>query len=137
VNNGWVDAAHHQRGDGTHEHPTQALLDAFTMRSRLRGETARGMDLSGIAVAIVGDILHSRVARSNALLLRTLGASVTLAAPKPCCHVRLTAGEPPSCQLSTRQSRTRPDVVMTLRVQKENVEAGFSHPNLSSVPCGE
>ena len=61
-------------GDGTHEHPTQALLDAFTMRRHL-GE------LEGRRVTIVGDVLHSRVARSNVLLLRTLGAEVTLVAP--------------------------------------------------------
>ncbi len=65
-------------GDGTHEHPTQALLDAFTMRRRLCG--GRG-DLTGRRVAIVGDVLHSRVARSNVLLLHTLGAEVTLVAP--------------------------------------------------------
>ena len=61
-------------GDGTHEHPTQALLDAFTMRRR----TGR---LEGLRVAIVGDVMHSRVARSNVLLLHTLGAEVTLVAP--------------------------------------------------------
>ena len=62
-------------GDGTHEHPTQALLDAATLRRRL------GEDLTGRRVAIVGDVLHSRVARSNAHLLATLGAEVTLVAP--------------------------------------------------------
>ena len=62
-------------GDGTHEHPTQALLDAFTMWRHL------GQHLDGRRVAIVGDVLHSRVARSNALLLQTLGAEVTLVAP--------------------------------------------------------
>ena len=61
-------------GDGTHEHPTQALLDAYTMRRRLGR-------LEGLQVAIVGDVLHSRVARSNVLLLHTLGAEVTLVAP--------------------------------------------------------
>ena len=61
-------------GDGTHEHPTQALLDAFTMWRHLGS-------LDGRRIAIVGDVLHSRVARSNALLLRTLGAEVTLVAP--------------------------------------------------------
>ena len=61
-------------GDGTHEHPTQALLDAFSLRRRL-GE------LDGRHIVIVGDLTHSRVARSNVLLLRTLGAQVTLVAP--------------------------------------------------------
>ena len=63
-------------GDGTHEHPTQALLDAFTMRRHLGRHR-----LDGRRVAIVGDVLHSRVARSNVLLLHTLGAEVTLVAP--------------------------------------------------------
>ena len=66
-------------GDGTHEHPTQALLDAFTMRRHLGGRRPGGLD--GRRITIVGDVLHSRVARSNALLLRTLGAEVTLVAP--------------------------------------------------------
>ena len=67
----WVDGSVLNAGDGTHEHPTQALLDAYTMRSRLGR-------LAGLQVAIVGDVLHSRVARSNVLLLPTLGAKVTL-----------------------------------------------------------
>ena len=61
-------------GDGTHEHPTQALLDALTIRQRLGG-------IDGPRVVIVGDILHSRVARSNVMLLATLGAEVVLVAP--------------------------------------------------------
>ncbi len=70
----WIDGSVVNAGDGTHEHPTQALLDAYTMRSRLGR-------LAGLNVAIVGDVLHSRVARSNVLLLHTLGAKVTLVAP--------------------------------------------------------
>src|SRR6266511_3288801 len=70
----WVRGSVINAGDGTHEHPTQALLDAYTMRARL-GRVA------GLNVAIVGDVLHSRVARSNVLLLHTLGAKVTLVAP--------------------------------------------------------
>ena len=70
----WIDGSVINAGDGTHEHPTQALLDAYTMRSRLGR-------LSGLRVAIVGDVLHSRVARSNVLLLTTLGAKVTLVGP--------------------------------------------------------
>lgn len=61
-------------GDGTHEHPTQALLDALTIRQRLGG-------IEGRRIVIVGDILHSRVARSNVMLLDTLGAEVVLVAP--------------------------------------------------------
>ena len=76
ADSGWVRSSVVNAGDGTHEHPTQALLDAFTMWRHL------GSQLDGPAtVAIVGDVLHSRVARSNALLLRTLGAEVTLVAP--------------------------------------------------------
>src|SRR4029077_422255 len=71
---GWIRGSVVNAGDGTHEHPTQALLDAFTMRRR-HGR------LEGLRVTIVGDILHSRVARSNVLLLATLGAQVTLVAP--------------------------------------------------------
>ena len=80
----WIDAAVINAGDGTHEHPTQALLDAFTMRrhwARLAGTGSEGADLKGMRVAIAGDVLHSRVARSNVWLLRTLGAEVTLVAP--------------------------------------------------------
>src|SRR5262249_10793671 len=70
----WIDGSVINAGDGTHEHPTQALLDAFTMRARLGR-------LDGLNVAIVGDVLHSRVARSNVALLHPLGAQVNLAAP--------------------------------------------------------
>ena len=79
----WIDAGVLNAGDGTHEHPTQALLDAFTMRRRIFGHSdSRGRDLEGVKVVIVGDILHSRVARSNLWLLNTLGAHVTFVAPK-------------------------------------------------------
>src|SRR6478672_1647764 len=78
---GWITAGVVNAGDGTHEHPTQALLDAFTMRKRRFGGDSRGRDLTGLRVTIVGDVLHSRVARSNVWLLHTLGASVTLVSP--------------------------------------------------------
>ena len=74
---GWIGGSVINAGDGTHEHPTQALLDAFTMRKHLRD--GKG-DLDGVRVGIVGDVLHSRVAHFNVLLLRTLGAHVTLVA---------------------------------------------------------
>src|SRR3546814_14365292 len=80
---GWITAGVVNAGDGTHEHPTQALLDAFTIRKRTHGDASRGRDLSGLRVTIVGDVLHSRVARSNVWLLHTLGADVTLVAPPP------------------------------------------------------
>lgn len=82
ADSGWIDAAVLNAGDGTHEHPTQGLLDAYTMRKRLHGAASRGRDLDGVRVTIVGDILHSRVARSNVWLLQTLGASVQLVAPR-------------------------------------------------------
>ena len=75
---GWIGGSVVNAGDGTHEHPTQALLDAYTLRRHLCDGTG---DLAGVRIAIVGDILHSRVARSNVLLLQTLGADVTLVAP--------------------------------------------------------
>src|SRR5690606_13538293 len=78
---GWIDAGIINAGDGTHEHPTQALLDAFTIRRRLHGAASRGKALDGVSVTIVGDILHSRVARSNVWLLACLGATVRLVAP--------------------------------------------------------
>jgi aspartate carbamoyltransferase catalytic subunit len=125
TNNGWVDAHIINAGDGTHEHPTQALLDAFTIRSRLRGDTARGMDLSGIAVVIVGDILHSRVARSNAVLLRTLGATVTLAAPQTLLPREIDGWGATVVSTLDEAIELQPDVVITLRVQKERMTSGF------------
>ena len=73
ANSGWINGAVVNAGDGTHEHPTQALLDAFTMRRRLGEGDVTGQDLTGRRIVIVGDVLHSRVARSNVLLLQTLG----------------------------------------------------------------
>jgi aspartate carbamoyltransferase catalytic subunit len=125
ANNGWVDAHIINAGDGTHEHPTQALLDAFTMRSRLRGDKARGTDLSGISVVIVGDILHSRVARSNVLLLRTLGATVTLAAPQTLLPREIAGWGATVVSTLDEAIDTQPDVVMSLRVQKERMTSGF------------
>ncbi|MSZ20733.1 MAG: aspartate carbamoyltransferase catalytic subunit, partial [Actinobacteria bacterium] len=81
AHSGWINGAIVNAGDGTHEHPTQALLDAFTMRKRIHGANSKGKALEGLKVAIVGDVLHSRVARSNLLLLNTLGAEVHFVAP--------------------------------------------------------
>ena len=79
AHSGWVRSSVVNAGDGTHEHPTQALLDAFTMWKHIGRSEPGGLE--GRRIVIVGDVLHSRVARSNALLLRTLGAEVTLVAP--------------------------------------------------------
>lgn len=122
---GWVDAPVLNAGDGTHEHPTQALLDAFTIRRRLHGDAAPGKDLAGVRVAIVGDIRHSRVARSNLWLLNTLGAAVTFVAPE----TLLPYG---AQELPVRLSYSfdtalveKPDVVMMLRVQAERMQNSF------------
>ena len=125
ADSGWIDAHVINAGDGTHEHPTQALLDAFTMRSRLRGADARGADLSGVSVTIVGDILHSRVARSNVWLLTTLGATVTLAAPTTLIPADITEWGVTSVLTLDDAIETQPDVVMSLRIQKERMSSGF------------
>ena len=121
---GWVRGSVLNAGDGTHEHPTQALLDAFTIRRRLKGADARGTGLDGLRVTIVGDVLHSRVARSNVLLLSTLGAEVTLAAPPTL--LPLAVGSWP-CAVSYDLDSELPksDVVMMLRVQQERMTAAY------------
>jgi aspartate carbamoyltransferase catalytic subunit len=121
---GWVRGSVLNAGDGTHEHPTQALLDAFTIRRRLREPGARGTGLDGLRVTIVGDVLHSRVARSNVLLLSTLGAEVTLAAPPTL--LPLAVGSWP-CAVSYDLDSELPksDVVMMLRVQQERMSAAY------------
>jgi aspartate carbamoyltransferase catalytic subunit len=118
---GWVDGAVINAGDGTHEHPTQALLDAYTMRRHLRGGAG---DLSGLRVTIVGDVLHSRVARSNVLLLDTLGAKVTLVAPPTLLPVGVEDWPATICY-NLDQPLPDTDVVMMLRVQRERMNAAF------------
>lgn len=104
-------------GDGMHEHPTQALLDALTLRQRLG-------DLAGKRIVIVGDILHSRVARSNAFLLAILGADVVLVAPRTLVPV---GAEQWPVQVSHSLDAALPgaDAVMMLRVQAERMNGGF------------
>jgi aspartate carbamoyltransferase catalytic subunit len=122
---GWIDAAVINAGDGTHEHPTQALLDAFTIRRRLHGSAARGRDLDGVRVVIVGDILHSRVARSNVWLLTTLGATVELVAPATLLPIGIENWPVTvSYDLDTTLAGG-PDVVMMLRIQSERMHAAF------------
>jgi aspartate carbamoyltransferase catalytic subunit len=116
----WVDGSVINAGDGTHEHPTQALLDAYTMRSRLG-------KLDGLRVAIVGDVLHSRVARSNVLLLTTLGAEVTLVGPPTLIPNDVAAALSRSTKVSYDLDSVLPgvDVVMMLRVQTERMQDSF------------
>ena len=118
---GWISSSVINAGDGTNEHPTQALLDALTMQQRI------GKDLSGVRVLIVGDILHSRVARSNFLLLTTLGAEVTLAGPSTLLPDTFTdMGKRISHDFDQSLSE-KPDVVMMLRVQKERMLSNFEN----------
>jgi aspartate carbamoyltransferase catalytic subunit len=122
---GWIDAAVVNAGDGTHEHPTQALLDAFTMRKRIHGEASRGKDLDGVEVTIVGDILHSRVARSNAWLLSTLGAHVTFVAPATLLPFGIESWPVTVGYDLDEAIDARPDVVMMLRIQSERMHAAY------------
>ena len=120
---GWIDVPILNGGDGTHQHPTQALLDSFTLRRHLHtGQdkaAPEGSDLAGAHVVVVGDILHSRVARSNVDLLSLLGAKVTLVAPPTLLPVGL---EDWPCEVSYTLDdvlASKPEAVMMLRVQRE------------------
>ncbi len=125
ADSGWIDAGIINAGDGTHEHPTQALLDAFTIRKRLHDVASRGKDLSGVTVVIVGDIVHSRVARSNVWLLTTLGASVRLVAPATLLPVSML-GWPVTSGYDLDEAVDRgPDVIMMLRIQTERMNAAY------------
>jgi aspartate carbamoyltransferase catalytic subunit len=117
----WIQAAVINAGDGTHEHPTQALLDAFTIKQHLRNNEK---DLSGVKVLIVGDILHSRVARSNVLLLTKLGAQVTLVAPPTLLPVGV-ADWPVKISYDLDEEIPKCDVVMMLRIQLERMNDSF------------
>jgi aspartate carbamoyltransferase catalytic subunit len=117
----WVDAVVINAGDGLHEHPTQALLDAYTMRARLG-------DLEGLHVAIVGDLTHSRVVRSNLICLKTLGARVTVVAPPTLMPAGIdtwsrSEGFDTSYDLDSVLPKA--DAVMMLRVQRERMSGGF------------
>jgi len=117
AHSGWVRSNVVNAGDGTHEHPTQALLDAFTMTRHLGS-------LDGRRIVLVGDVLHSRVARSNALLLRTLGAEVTLVAPPTLLPVGVDTW-PVETSYDLDAVIPKADAVMMLRVQRERMSGGF------------
>lgn len=113
----WMSGSVVNAGDGTHEHPSQALLDAFTIRKHLGlGKS----DLEGLTVAIVGDVLHSRVARSNVLLLSKLGAKVTLVAPPTLLPVGVESW-PAAVSYDFDSVIPHVDAVMMLRVQQERM----------------
>jgi aspartate carbamoyltransferase catalytic subunit len=122
---GWIDAAIINAGDGTHEHPTQALLDAYTIRARRFGAEARGRDLAGMRVAIVGDILHSRVARSNVWLLTTLGAEVHLVAPRTLLPHGIARWPVTVHEHLDDALAAAPDAVMMLRIQSERMRDAY------------
>jgi len=125
ADSGWIDAGIVNAGDGTHEHPTQALLDAFTIRRRLHGAASRGRDLDGVTITIVGDILHSRVARSNAWLLTTLGAQVHVVAPATLLPLGIESWPVSVGYDLDAAVASGPDVVMMLRIQSERMHAAF------------
>jgi aspartate carbamoyltransferase catalytic subunit len=123
----WVDASVINAGDGTHEHPTQALLDAYTLRQRLGS-------LEGRHIVIVGDLAHSRVFRSNVITLGRLGARVTVVAPPTLMPSGIgdwaaRDGFATSWDLDqtlyAASPADRPDAVMMLRVQRERMSGGF------------
>ncbi|GAA2248059.1 aspartate carbamoyltransferase catalytic subunit [Rarobacter faecitabidus] len=120
---GWLDAPVINAGDGTHQHPTQALLDAYTMRRHLV-PSPLGKDLAGLKIVIVGDVLHSRVARANVHLLHTLGARVTLVAPPTLLPVGIESWP---CEISYHLDEAidavQPDAIMMLRVQRERMSS--------------
>jgi aspartate carbamoyltransferase catalytic subunit len=120
----WIDAHVLNAGDGTHEHPTQALLDAFTIRRHFRRSAADLSNFDGKTVAIIGDITHSRVARSNVLLLNTLGAQVILVAP-PTLLPAGVEGWPVRVCTDFDQVLPYADIVMMLRVQRERMSGGY------------
>jgi len=114
----WVDASVLNAGDGCHEHPTQALLDALTLRRHV------GPDLDGMRLAIVGDILHSRVARSDVLAFAALGAEVTLVAPPTLLPPSLDSW-PVRVSHDLDEVLDDIDVIQLLRIQHERRNASL------------
>ncbi len=120
---GWVRASVINAGDGQHEHPTQALLDAYTMRQHFR-DNKLSDSFVGKRIAIVGDLLHSRVVRSNVLLQDTLGGQVTLVAPPTLLPSGVDAWGVRVTQ-DLDEALESADIVMMLRVQRERMAGGF------------
>ena len=118
---GWLESSVINAGDGKHEHPTQALADALTIRAYLRPDA---VDFDGITIGIVGDVLHSRVARSNIFLLSSLGARVMVIGPPTLLPVKI---ENWPCTVSYSLDATLPelDAIMMLRVQQERMNGTF------------
>jgi aspartate carbamoyltransferase catalytic subunit len=113
---GWTPASVINAGDGKHEHPTQALLDAFTLRRRLGA-------LDGASIWIIGDVLHSRVARSNILALQEMGASVTVCGPPTLIPRGIEAL---GCRATTSLDGVQEaDVVYVLRMQHERMQDAY------------
>jgi aspartate carbamoyltransferase catalytic subunit len=124
AHSGWVRSAVINAGDGSHEHPTQALLDAMTIRQALLTNPI-GTDLSGMKVLIVGDISHSRVARSNLILLKALGATVATCGPATLVPRSLEPSGGIFYSLDKAIDEFAPDAVLMLRIQSERMEASF------------
>jgi aspartate carbamoyltransferase catalytic subunit len=124
AHSGWVRSAVINAGDGSHEHPTQALLDAMTIRQALLTNPI-GTDLSGMKVLIVGDISHSRVARSNLILLKALGATVATCGPATLVPRSLEPSGGIFYSLDNAIDEFAPDAVLMLRIQSERMEASF------------
>ena len=118
---GWLDTQVLNAGDGKHEHPTQALGDAFTIRAHLRPEAS---NFNGLTVGIVGDVLHSRVARSNIFLLASLGARVIVIGPPTLLPVGIECW-PCTVNYSLDEPLPDLDVIMMLRVQQERMSGSF------------
>jgi len=117
----WTSGSVVNAGDGTHEHPSQALLDSFTIRRHL---AHGGRDLAGLKIAIVGDVLHSRVARSNVLLLDKLGAKVFIVAPPTLLPVGVEKW-PATVSYDLDSILPEVDAVMMLRIQMERMSDSF------------
>lgn len=119
-----IDANIINAGDGTHEHPTQALLDAYSMMEKLGGEAGRLKDLKGVKVAIIGDILHSRVAGSNIHCLKKLGADVTLCGP-PTLMPKYIESMGVKVSYNVKETLEWCDVANVLRIQLERQDIKF------------